>query len=336
MYQNGDLIVPINFQRKYVWDIKRASTLIESFLLGLPVPGIFLYLTTDRKYMIIDGQQRILSIAMFINRFFDGKGFEKKDSDDKSIEFELQDVQKDWNGHTYKELSDEDKRNFDNSILRATIVQQIEPDDNESIFHIFERLNTGGVNLNPMQIRMCVYNGKMMDLLLELNAKKEWRRIIGQKNEDINYFDIELILRMFALQEYFDEYKSPMKKFLNDYCGDLNSDKSKLLNNDKSTLDTWVDKKRQLFEKVVNDILKIDNKLLFFKGKKFSLTVFDAIAVALMKLHNDDDKYTLKDGINKDSFLNNTDFVASIDIKYNTAGRDNIKKRIEKALDILK
>ncbi len=273
--------------------------------------------------MIIDGQQKILSIAMFIDGLFKGKGFENK-----GTEFKLQEVNDIWNGKTYRALLDIDKRNFDNSILRATIVQQIEPDDNESIFHIFERLNTGGVNLNEMQIRMCVYHGKMMDLLLELNTIPEWRKIIGQPNEDIHYFDIELILRMFALEEYFNEYKSPMKKFLNDYC--------RYLNKEESTLDAWVDKKRQLFKKVVADILKIDDKLLFFKGKKFSLTVFDAITVALMKLNNDNNQYIVKNEINKDSFLNNTYFVASIDIKYNTAGRENIKARVEKALDILK
>ena len=138
------------FQRKYVWTQIQASRFIESLILGLPVPGVFFSKEeATERLLIIDGQQRILSIANFYRGVFG----EKK--------FRLKGVQEDLEGKTYEELNEADQNRLDDSILHATIIKQDTPSDDESsIYMVFERLNTGGTPLQPQEIRACVYYGE--------------------------------------------------------------------------------------------------------------------------------------------------------------------------------
>lgn len=201
----GQLMIP-TFQRLYVWDQVKASKLIESFLLGLPVPGVFLYKEREtNKLQVIDGQQRIISAIRFFKNEFEERIFR------------LKKVHPRWDGRTYQELDEADKYQLDDTVLRATVVQQLDPEDDSSIYHIFERLNTGGINLNPMEIRKCVYHGEFFQLLEELNALNAWRKIIGQEKTDKRLRDVELILRVLALMESWDKYEKPMKGFLNTF-----------------------------------------------------------------------------------------------------------------------
>lgn len=204
-WKSKQLYVP-PFQRNYVWDQKQASKLIESFLLGLPVPGVFLYKERkSNRLQIIDGQQRILSAIRYFKNDFDEKAFR------------LKNVQSKWEGKTYEELEEAERYQLDDTVLRATVVQQIDPNDDSSIYHIFERLNTGGIKLNPMEIRKCVYLGDFYTLLDDLNALPHWRKLIGQPKIDKRLRDVEFILRILALYENVVNYEKPMKNFLNVY-----------------------------------------------------------------------------------------------------------------------
>jgi len=207
--KNGDIYVPY-FQRRFVWPFKKASRFIESLLLGLPVPGIFLSRDEDtQKLIIIDGQQRLQTLLYFYDGIFHNTG----------QEFALHELESNYEGATYKSLSEEDRRRLDDSIIHATIIRQDVPtNDASSIFHIFERLNTGGVQLQPQEIRNALYHGELNDLIIELNKFAAWRALFGK--ESSRFRDRELILRFIAL--YYDEanYKSPMKGFLNKFMGD--------------------------------------------------------------------------------------------------------------------
>lgn len=207
-WNSGQLTIP-EFQRNYVWNRVRASKLIESLLLGLPVPGVFLY--KDRRtnrLTVIDGQQIILSAIRYLRNEFD-----KKD-------FSLKKVLPKWDGKTYEELEESDRYQLDDTVLRATVVQQIDPEDDSSIYYIFERLNTGGINLNPMEIRKCVYFGDLFSLLERLNSDKNyknWRKIIAKPDPDKRLRDVELVLRCLALHLDWKNYSTPMKGFLNSF-----------------------------------------------------------------------------------------------------------------------
>ncbi len=205
---DGSIFIP-SFQRGYVWNLKRASRFVESLLLGLPVPGIFLSREPDtQRLLVIDGQQRLCTLIYFYDGVFDPTG----------RQFALSGVQTEFNGATYKSLRDEDRRRLDDSILHATIVRQDEPSgDESSVYHIFERLNTGTVQLSPQEIRTAIYHGGFNDVLSKLNQNPAWRLLYGPVSRRMR--DQELILRFLALYYMADTYKRPMKEFLNAYMG---------------------------------------------------------------------------------------------------------------------
>ena len=225
--QNGDIIIPF-YQRKYVWKIEQASRLIESFLMGLPVPQVFLYVNEEDQLEVIDGQQRIRSVAYFFEGYFgeeDNKGRRQK--------FKLKGLSErsEYNGKTFTELSPRDQRKLRNSTLRAINVKQLKPSlRNDSVFHIFERLNTGGTTLKPQEIRNAVYRGVIVDRMRDLNSNPQWQEILGLKKTDKNQKDVELVLRLFSLFEVWDGYEKPMLKYLNNFMDDnrdFDSDRAK-------------------------------------------------------------------------------------------------------------
>ena len=206
----GDLFIP-SFQREFVWTQREASRFIESLLLGLPVPGVFLGLEAEtNKLLVIDGQQRLKTLEFFYGGYFNPR------PDDKIRRvFKLLKVQERYEGKTYDELEEADRIHLDNTIIHATVVKQDFPqeDDNTSIYHIFERLNTAGRRLFPHEIRLAVYFGSFIDGLKEMNETEEWREIFGKRNRRLK--DQDLILRFLALSEDYENYRRPMAEFLN-------------------------------------------------------------------------------------------------------------------------
>ena len=205
-WQRGEIQIP-GFQRGWVWTHTQASQLIESFLLGLPVPGIFLYREpTNQKLLVIDGQQRLRTTW----GFFDGHLPNVTD-------FYLRDVDARWEGKRYGDLVELDRIRLRDAVLRAIIVEQTVPNDISSVYHIFERLNTGGTHLNPQEVRNSAAHGPFNNLIAELNNNSDWRQIFGRPVPDTRMRDVELVVRFFALLEDSEQYSKPMKKFLNDF-----------------------------------------------------------------------------------------------------------------------
>lgn len=211
-FQSGDIVIP-DYQRKFVWDIRRASTLVESFAIGLPVPQVFFYENADGQLEVIDGQQRITAIKYFFEGFF---GPESAAGNRKIFKLTGLEQRKDLEGKSFEELDERTKRKLKNSSLRGVTVKQLTPEEEqpESVYHIFERLNTGGQPLNAQEIRNAVYRGPILATLEELNCDENWRRIYGKPDPDPKQRDIELVLRLFALFENVDNYIPPMKDFL--------------------------------------------------------------------------------------------------------------------------
>lgn len=249
-YKKGSMTVP-GFQRNYVWNIKQASRLIESFLLGLPVPAIFLFTDDERnEQLVIDGQQRLMTVVYFLDGYFgepDAKGrrkvFKLTGLNEKSPFF----------NKTYADLEEDNQAAFNklnDSVLRAFVIKQITPNGNTSVYHIFERLNTGGTQLVGQEIRNCVYHGPFNDLLCKLNQYENWRKIFGTPTLHRRQKDVELVLRFFAFLENGDNYEKPIKDFMSNYMKSrqfLNdADSEKLAEIFKGTCDKVV---RELGEK---------------------------------------------------------------------------------------
>ena len=296
---NKQLVIP-KFQRKFIWDQVRASKLIESFLLGLPVPGVFLFKERNSpQYLVIDGNQRINTVVSFFKGLI------------KDRKFKLKGVSSKWEGKSYEDLNEDEQFKLSTAVMRATIIQQLNPKDQSSIYYIFERLNTGGVNLNPMEVRMCVSEGSFTELLKELNTLLGWRKLIQRPKENPRARDIELILRAFALHERSDEYDKPMKKFLNDYIGD-----------NKSKDEICIEEKRLLFSKAIEKIKELE-KPFHLKGK-LNYAVLDSILVALMDsplTENQEIKDAYQALVKKDDYIEAT--------SKNTSDKSEITKRIQ-------
>lgn len=196
------------FQRRFVWSQRHASRFIESLLLGLPVPGIFLYKDpVTNRHSVVDGQQRLRTLQYFYSGLFG----EKK--------FRLSGVRDEWAGKTYEDLTSSEKLKLDDSVVHATIFQQDEPkDSHKSLYFVFERINSGGIRLSPQEIRNCVNDGPFLEMIRRANEDENWRNLFGKKNARLK--DQELVLRFMAMRERSEEYKRPMRDFLNDFTAD--------------------------------------------------------------------------------------------------------------------
>lgn len=139
--ESGDIVVP-EFQRKFIWPRSRIERFIESLLLGLPVPGIFLAREPEsNRLLVIDGQQRLRTLSAFYKGVLRGQEFRLSKG-----------VQSQFVDRTYETLEPEDRRRLDDSIIHATVIKQDVPSDDESsVYFIFERLNTGGTLLQPQR-----------------------------------------------------------------------------------------------------------------------------------------------------------------------------------------
>jgi len=211
--RRGDIIIP-PFQRDYVWRQPEASKFIESLLLGLPVPGVFFATeSSTNKQLVIDGQQRLKTLLFFFNGYFNPR------PEDKTQKvFALTKVQKPFEGKTYETLEESDRIRLETSIIHATVVKQnAPPEEDTSLYHIFERLNSGGRRLTDQEMRLALYHGPLIEKLKELNKYLNWRKIFGKVHSRLK--DQELILRFFAMLEKRGEYERPMGEFLNKYAG---------------------------------------------------------------------------------------------------------------------
>ena len=269
-WRKKEIVIP-KFQRHFVWNQTQSSKLIDSFLQGLPVPSIFLYQDlTDPKLVVVDGQQRLKTIAYYFSGVFG-------DADDgPRREFCLTGLEEDspFEGLSYESLGDRHPAAFaklNNSVLRAFLIRQFDPADDTSIYHVFERLNTGGTELLPQEIRNCVHHGPFNDLLVDLNCNPAWRILFGKDSPDRRQRDVELILRFFALMTQGSTYKKPMKNFLNQF---MKSHKRC----DKSLLDEY----RCTFENTANLILdKLGEKPFHIRRAGLNAAVFDCVFSAV-------------------------------------------------------
>ncbi|MGF1458875.1 MAG: DUF262 domain-containing protein [Leptolyngbyaceae cyanobacterium] len=201
----GKLNLQPDFQRNYVWNSGKASRLVESLLLAIPIPVIYVSEETNRTYSVVDGQQRLTSICSFVNGAFpDGQKFKLSG---------LQ-VLKDLNRKTFTDLPIELQEEILNFILRLIIIEK--DSDPDVKFEVFERLNLGAEKLNDQEVRNCVYRGNYNELLRSLSQNEYLLRIFQSKEPHSRMMDRQLLLRFFAMwRNTHSNYKGPTKRFLN-------------------------------------------------------------------------------------------------------------------------
>ena len=204
MIEDKDIRLDPDYQRNYVWDNKKSSLLIESIILNVPIPVIYVSQEQDDTWSVIDGLQRLYSLK----RFFEGK-------------FKLSglEILSELNKHDINSLNPKALRLLKNGLLRVIMITH---DSNEEIkYDVFMRLNTGSVHLNEQELRNCLYRGNLNRLLKELTNNVQWQTLLGLKAPHKRMADRELILRFLAIYHGWNiedkklvGYKGRMKVFL--------------------------------------------------------------------------------------------------------------------------
>lgn len=300
---DADPIETARFQRPFVWAKTQMDRFIESLLLGYPIPGVFLVQQTDRRYLVLDGQQRLRTLAAFYQGIVNKK------------EFALQSVAERFKGLTYESLSPEQRRQIDNTFIQATIVQsQPTIASLDAIYQIFERLNSGGTQLTPHEIRIALYAGEFVGWLSRLSESSEWRELYGRAARHLR--DQELILRIIALNVTPGTYKRPLKKYLNDVMA---------AHRDLESLDTSNLEKR--FKAAANLLAKgVGPAVIRPFGGAVNAALTEALFVGLMRRLEVDTPTHSEVSTAAKSLLANPDMVASFTRA--TADEESVRKRL--------
>ena len=219
--RRGDIAVP-GFQRRFVWGGPEKSSFIESLILGLPVPTVFLaHDARTKKLNIVDGQQRLMTLQDFLEGKFFLTG--------KQIQEELKNCyfsRSVAKAPSSRVLTDNDARTLSDAILHSIVIKPDPVHDdpnfgheyNQAIIQIFRRLNTRGKPLVAHEVRTSIFYGPLDKLIRNLNKTPAWRELFGERHSRLK--DMELILRFIALRENYSNYRSPMPRFLDKFMED--------------------------------------------------------------------------------------------------------------------
>lgn len=282
------------YQRRITWDAKKRSKLIESFIMNVPIPPVFVYETDFDKYQVMDGLQRITAIIDFYNDMYELEGL----------------VQwSELNGRKYTSLPQKIREGIDRRQLSViTLLKEsskTSEQEDEMKKMVFERLNTGGVTLEDQEIRNALYDGPFNDLCIKLSRNESFRRLwsitpeldrADGKDEIDNYdqallytknrmynrmFDVELVLRYFSMR-HIDEFNGKINKFL-DLCLQVgNKYKDEQLSVLREDFENTIEKAERLFgDKAFCQYVYINGKEKWTAPQKM---IYDPLMLVLNQL----------------------------------------------------
>lgn len=286
MYADGELIIRPDFQRMFRWSEGAQARFIESLLLELPIPPIFLIERDDRIYELIDGLQRLSSYLHFRGQL--------RVDDEVLPPLVLTDcdIVKELNGHTYRDLPRALEIKLKRSYVRAEILRK--ESDPRLRYYMFKRLNTGGERLTEQEVRNAtirLLSNDFNQFIVELSEDENFKETTNSVNDNaiLRKFDQELVLRFFALKNWGDEYKHEVAEFLTEYM--------EAVSDDKDPTPFAYDHEREVFKKTflvirkVSDILDYGPKIFgSYDPRKnqvrgqFSVFHFEGIAIGLQSV----------------------------------------------------
>jgi hypothetical protein len=218
MAAQGELNIAPEYQRKFVWNSERQSQLIESVLLGIPVPPLFMATNRDGTWEAVDGVQRICSLIHF------GGSDEQRQKINRTNPLVLDGLEKltALNGLSFSDLPKSVQLSFMTRSMRVPTLN--DKSDMNVRFDLFERLNSGGVALQPQEIRNCVYHGPFKQTLKDLAADANFKRVVKlDKAHQHNGTDEDFVLRFLAYYEGYRSFDHNVNQFLNGYMAKANN-----------------------------------------------------------------------------------------------------------------
>lgn len=268
MTEQRELIRAPEYQRKFRWTAADESHLVESLLLGLPVPSIYVASNPDGTWEVVDGLQRISTLIHFMS-----ESLELLADLERTSCLRLEGLQKlpTFNGYTYSKLPTPIRLQFARRPLRVTALS--DKSDPEIRFDVFERLNRGGVTLTPQEVRACIYRGPFANMLRDLAEDVDFKRLV--KLQTVHQHDgtrEEIALKFFAYLHDGERYDGDVTNFLNRYMRE----------NGKSF---DVVSGKDLFLRVIQQLVQITDGALLRKGYSVTpINQLEAVMVAAGKL----------------------------------------------------
>jgi hypothetical protein len=272
----GNVSLNPDFQRRDAWDKKRKSKFIESLIIGLPVPQVVLAESKQRRgsYIVLDGKQRLLSIRQFAARA----------GDDTYDQLKLSglEIRNDLNGKNFQDLQDDmasfdDVSAFENQPIRTVVIKNWPNED--FLYHVFLRLNTGSVPLSTQELRQALHPGPFVSFIDKASSSSlALKEILKLKKPDFRMRDAELLLRYLSFNNFLQDYRGTLKSFLDETCEKMNlawNEQEDLIN---SQLESF-----ELAHITIKSIFK-GNQYKKWNGtsyeKRFNRAIFDAMVLA--------------------------------------------------------
>lgn len=253
-----------DYQRKFRWDKEHQSALIESILLGIPIPSVFMATNANGTWEVIDGVQRICTMLNFALEADDA--YRRTVNLAEPLKLEALSKLRSFNGMAFADFPQSLKYEF--QLKPIKIITLSDKSDRLVRFDLFERLNTGGVKLSDQEIRSCIFKGQFNDFLKEKASNADFLNVVkiteGQKMDGSLE---ELVLRFFAYLNYREYFKHGVKDFLNDYMGYAEGDFNYRRNS-------------ELFDKVFRQLNQLQYGIVKSRTRKVtSFILFEAVAV---------------------------------------------------------
>lgn len=315
LIKKGKIVLEVPFQRKHIWKNDKASMLIESIIMNVPIPPLYFAEEDDGKWLVLDGLQRLYSILNYYDNEFALNKVEV-----------LEELQK----MKYKDLPPKAKSLLNDGLLRVNIIKK---DSHRDIkYDIFMRLNRGAVTLNYQELRNCLYRGNLNDAAKELCAENTiFLKMLKQKKPHQRYLDVEFIIRYFAISDnlaydaegniIISGYKGKLVSFLNEYM-DKNKECSLEKKQEyKNRFNSTIEKVDIVFgeDEAFRDI-STDNTKIYKTIADFILPSFERMPLNYVKNNKQDIYMRTKD------YLSKSDTQERLLIK--TSDKDVMNKRI--------
>jgi hypothetical protein len=306
----NDIFVP-DYQRDLVWDDSRQSKFIESILIGLPIP--FVFVADDKesgRLEIVDGSQRIRTLARFL-----------------SNELKLQELQKltALNNFKFNDLPLSRQRRFKRQTIR--MIELTNKADEETRRDLFERINTGSMELNEMEKRYGLKPGPFLDLVTESSSNETFQKLCGFPEQlKKRHEPQEFVLRFFAYYERYQIFERYVYKFIDTYLENKNQELSKM-----TEMELW--KKKESYKKIFENMIKFTDTFFgngFKKDSKHSKTPrirFEALSVGIALALKENPKIKKLENLDL-SWLNSEEFM-NLTTSDSSNSRPKIIERIE-------
>lgn len=316
MYSNSELVIDPEFQRLFRWDIDQRTRFIESLLLGIPIPSIFVAEDRDGKWEIVDGLQRLSTIFSFF-------GMLKHTPEKNDWALEVGDVISSLSGLKVSDLPIKYQLNIKRSVCRIEVVKW---DSNYDMrYELFNRLNTGGSPLTDQEIRNCIFRGisiEFTNLIKDLASNQLFVDLIQptQKQKDELYLD-ELVLRFFSLYQNYSEVDKKLSEHMTEYM--------KLATAGKVDYQH----KTEIFNRVVGTVSKGGRSTLVAKNGQFSTSLYDGIFNGVAENLEYYENHDIGELISKiEKLKEDEEFKKGSGVGSNY--KERVKKRIRRALEI--